>query len=774
MAPSTAEPARSTRTKSATPAPVVPRIVPAIPLPFTRSQRPKKPPPEDYATAKVSEPSNENAPRTTTQPDAPVAEHLPEPAVTAPELPPATNGHGAHEKTPDNENAGAAVEAPADASRATADAVTPDASSTAEIDNSTAAPEQEPRQEQPQEAGQAVSREPQAPPHTTRPQRPPFELPPPFYPSTDRSTPTSTTSSTFTRPQPPPNPATVHNPRPSANSIVFGGYPDSSSVSPAPPVTNGNLPYPPPGAHLASGMMAPPYPFPGHSHHFSEPHAGMMLPAMGVAPQGNFGIRRDQPLPPHMRPAHSTPSPSATTAGFSPVYPGAAYVQSFSPVHTNGVHSLSRSGSQASSPKIRPPVSDALPIAVHPHPMQNGVVPRDVAVPRFQNAHPQPSAEFGLREYMRAQFANRDYADHVLKLYAHGGRGLILCLPVHGIILGRSRKFADAMAKAHPSHYENGLRVLNVLVDDRFLDGPIFAEALKFLYGEDLLTPRNFLQGLAPFTGSLANADGYGSPSRRMSDALAYAAAGYWLEIRSIVSRGLEIATELLRWDTVETALVFALDGGLDSSWRVDDTPEDSSSDDASSKFDTDFAPTYGPYSTHFLQTINGFLVHNFPNEFELDTSASQLYEIPRLPSVDEPRPTSRNPRLSQIRFGEVPVDPAGPSQFIIGLLSSIILSLPFPVLKALLEDFVLCSRLGKGKVAQMMHNAVEERESRRRKVVKHASAQLEKDEGLQQNLVWCERVEPWPQHASGFRLVRSRQDIDTPASSDKSPEQMH
>lgn len=351
---------------------------------------------------------------------------------------------------------------------------------------------------------------------------------------------------------------------------------------------------------------------------------------------------------------------------------------------------------------------------------------------------------------------------------------MILNLPVHGIVLGRNRKLTEVIARSHPGHMENGMRVLNVLAEDRFLDGPIFAEALKYMYSEDMLSPRNFLHGLPSFTGNLSDTEGYGSPVQRMRHALAYAAAGFWLEIRCIVGRGLDIATQLLRWDTIETALTFAIDGGLDASWRVEDTTEDSSSDDASSRFDTDLAPTYGSFSTHFLQTINGFLVHNFPEDFELDTSVSQLHDIVRLPSVDEPRPTSRNPRLSQIRFGEVPVDPTGPSQSIVSILSSILLSLPFPVLKALLEDFVLCSRLGKAKAGQLMHSVVEEREGRRRRVFKNPRAQWEKDEGVKQNLIWCERVEPSPQHPSGFRLARSRQDIDTPASSDKSPEQAY
>ncbi|KAH7045897.1 hypothetical protein B0J12DRAFT_144964 [Macrophomina phaseolina] len=781
MPPSTADPARSTRTKSQAPAPVVPRIVPAIPLPFARAQRPNKPLSSEHATPTVHDSSSENAPRITAPADPPHPEPAAEPAVAVRERLAFQNGNDAREESGSKNEASAELQTPDSAAPVTSGAVAVNSTPTVEQGIGSTLQQKQSGQDQVQEPDHAVSREPHnhAALHASRSQRPPSELPPPFYPSTDRSTPTSTTSSTFTRSQPPSNPAVMHNSRPSANGIVFGGYPDSSSVSPAPPVTNGNLPYPPPpGPYPTANMIAPPYPFPGHAHHFSEPHTAMMpapTPAgMPTAGSANFGWKRfDQPIPPHMRPAHSTPSPNAPNPGFSPVHPGPAYGQSFSPVHVNCVNTLSRSGSQASSPRL--PVMDDVPVDALPEKrfipsMQNGVAPRKTPVPVFQPAQPPPGIEFGLRDYMRSQFGGRAYADYVLKLYPGGGRAMILNLPVHGIILGRNRKFAELMARSHPGHTENGMRVLNVLAEDRFLEGLIFAEALKYLYSEDMLSPGNFTHGMPPFTGRSANTDRQGSPVRRMSDALAYAAAGFWLEIRCIVSRGLDIATELLRWDTVETALAFAVDGGLDSSWRVDDTAEDSSSDDASSRFDTDLAPTYGSFSTQFLQTINGFLLHNFPEDFELDTCASQLHDIVRLPSVNEPRPTSRNPRLSQIRFGEVPVEAAGPSQAIVSILSSILLSLPFPVLKALLEDFVLCSRLGKTRVGQLMHSIVEEREARRRKVLKDPRAQLEKDESVKQNLLWCERVEP-SQHASGFRLARSRQDIDTPASSDKSPD---
>ncbi|KAF2144962.1 uncharacterized protein K452DRAFT_284352 [Aplosporella prunicola CBS 121167] len=223
------------------------------------------------------------------------------------------------------------------------------------------------------------------------------------------------------------------------------------------------------------------------------------------------------------------------------------------------------------------------------------------------------------------------------------------------------------------------------------------------------------------------------------------------------------------------------MDGGLDASWRADDDKSSAtSSDDASSKFDTDSLPTYGTYSTQFLQTIVGFLVHNFPVDYEFDPSAPHLPSMPRLPPLPESRPTSRNPRLSQIRFGQVP-EQSGTSRYVISLLSSIFLSLPFPILKALLEDYVLSSRLSRARIAQIAQSVVEEREIRRRKIWKiqmtHPNA-FERDDALRHNLLWTERVErvePSQQALGGFRLARSHQGIDTPAStlSNKSSERV-
>ncbi|KAK8158382.1 hypothetical protein BC567DRAFT_212146 [Phyllosticta citribraziliensis] len=739
MAPPVADPARSTRAKSNTPAPVS-RIIPAIPLPLARSSKQKKPLPPNQPKPDnlVAEDPAAHRKSTTDHGEERDENKTLTHAQLTNELPPSSDeGNGGSEGSSSSQSVPAQSHYNFDLGHATESDLPSEGRHLSS---------NEPREHHPSAVPDELPK-----PNANRPQRPTFELPPPFYPSTDRSTPTSASSATFTRPQPPVSHPALHHPRPGNNGIVFGGHPDSSSASPVPTVTNGTMAYPPPPPGFMASQFAPPMAFPGHAHNFSEPNAQNAYPSINAAPQGTFGPGRGQQMPAPFRPGQPWHSVNGqgrlgTMEPFSP-----QLVQT----HTNGAQPFSRTASQASSPRV-----------LATDDMADGNAIDDLGRKRFLPMTNGVNPHFHLRDYLRARFGSRDFADHVLKLRQGEGGNLILVFPVHGLLLGRNRRLASLMASSDLTRHENGLRVLDIFVEDRFFDGPIFAEALRYLYSEDLLLLRNFLQGMPPYTGP-TDIQEFGSPPQRMKHALAYVAAGHFLQVPNIVARGFEIATALLRWDTLEVAIPFALDGGLDATWRVEDSQEDraspSSSDDAFSRFETDSAPTYGSFSTQFLHAINGFIVQNFPTDFELDTTASHIHDLPRLP-WDDVRPASRDPRLSQIQFGQVPVDTtAGPARHITTLLSGILLSLPFPVLRALVQDFALCSRLGQPRLGHAMQAVVDERESRRRKALSQLGG--ERSDAAKQNLLWSERLEPSPQHPSGLRLVRSRQGIDTPAS---------
>lgn len=597
---------------------------------------------------------------------------------------------------------------------------------------------------------EAIQQSPQEP--ITEPMK---ELPPPFYPSETASTPTSATSSSIPSFQAPQNQATMHYPRPSANSIVFGGFTDSSNSSPAPPAGMMGFPPPPPPGFIPGNFGPPPFFTPGHSHHPSDPTGQVPYPPMVVPPPGAFAFRRDHPHPgimgqsPSWHPsgAHA-PYQMAHQDGISPRH---------GPANMNGAAHPSRSPSQASVKtqdgdfKQRVDRSAERRISE----LQNGVQ-GSLAKPKTDD----PTNDFV--SYLLSQFGNHDFADHILQI-THADAEILFSMPVHGVIVARSPTLASAFAASKAIPSKGPLKLVQISSRDKFINGLSFKEALKYLYGGPLPSIVDLSEGIYPFDNNLEVAEAFSVARQRMDQTLSYAAAGYLLQLPSVTTRGIQNAKRLLRWDTVEHALAFALDGGLGSSWG--DSPShrrNISNMEASSQSGNveDSFPTYEPYSTTLLRDVVEFFAYNFPVTFRLNTTAPQLSENPLLPNFAESRPPTHNPRLSMIRFGEVPLEGAAQPNFVTNVLSSILLSLPFPVLQVLFASYALGGRLGWSAVVEIMRAVVGEREDRRRIALTNLTRTAThscSDEQLLDNLHWEERVEPSSQHGSGFCLARSR-----------------
>ena len=263
---------------------------------------------------------------------------------------------------------------------------------------------------------------------------------------------------------------------------------------------------------------------------------------------------------------------------------------------------------------------------------------------------------------------------------------------------------------------------------------------------------------------------------QRMENALQHVAIGAWLRLPVIAARGVDVAANLLHWDTISSLLGFALDGGLSHVWTIDDGSEGkiscSSSDDSYGKPEVTGLPTFDPYSTQLLHRMIHFAVQMFPPNFYLDVAAAQLSSCPRLPSIpqgNENRPQCSDPRLSNIRFGEVPVEDHQRPSLITTTISSMLLSVPFALLKCILEHDVLAMRLGPDTVASIMRQVLAEREVRRKMVLKMRPLSHAYDVAgaqLAQNLYWEEEVVQSREHRAGQRLARRKNGIDTPPSS--------
>lgn len=523
------------------------------------------------------------------------------------------------------------------------------------------------------------------------------ELPPAFVPSTDHETPQSGTSSI---PRNAPEFSHGHPSRPSTSSIVFGGL-DSMTSSPAPPQSAGS------GfqAPQYPSMPQPPYYMPsGHAHHASEPHGQRM-----------YHPGFSQPFVPwNMRQGHMPPPPL-------PMYHPHAHMalrypprDTFTPheAQTNGIHARSRSASQSSSAAVKP-VDDLQRSSLaeqkaasavqrsHRYHHTNGHIEMPPPMP-----HPDLTANFqnaeAMRDHVLSHFSHPALADCHLQIMEDEGAKQYL--DGHQLILSRSPTLWDLIRDSEPPASATLKLQVHVQLNGRYVRSGSLLECLKYLYGGPLL----------PLDHSRWAESAEVSTEQRMETALQYIATGAWLKIPAVALRGVDVVAGLLNWDTLPSALGFALQGGLSQVWTVDDGSEDkfscASSDDSLGR---ESAPTYDPYATQLLHRVLSFTVHMFPQNFYLDASAPQLEACPRLPAAPlghESKPSRSDPRLSQIRFGEMSLEDHRPSP-ITTAVSSMLLSLPFALLKFLLEHPNLVARLGTDTVGSIMRQVVAERE---------------------------------------------------------------
>lgn len=484
-----------------------------------------------------------------------------------------------------------------------------------------------------------------------------------------------------------------------------------------------------------------------------------MYPPMSMPLPVPFAYRRGHPPPPHYgRPESWVPSDSQLPY---PMAPPPGYPSRNIQPQTNGALHPSRSPSQSS---VR--TQDQEPTS-NPHQSEQRKILEGQSNGQFSSQNgapllPPPDEPRGstdsLRQYLRSQFGSMDLADYILEITLSNAEHSVFTLPVHRLLIARSPRILTLMSRtrADQESRNSPLAVLRDVATDIFVTSRSLVEVLKYLYDDTLLEMREFTQGLQPFDVDSASSDGNGQALDRMRQALEYAASGHFLGLEEVVNRGFAIAKALLRWDTLDLALGFALDSGLSRIWQAVMAEAAERGVVPNVK---PFRPTYGDYGYQFLQDLVDFIALEFPKAFQLDTTALQLSHVQRLPAVVESRPSIPNPRLSRIRFGELPLEQPARPDFITTTLSSVLLSLPFSVLKVLLEHPGLNRRITWPNVISVMRQVVEERESRRSKALNARIApshETDMDQVIYENLHWEERVESESAHASGFRIARA------------------
>jgi hypothetical protein len=533
----------------------------------------------------------------------------------------------------------------------------------------------------------------------------PAHLPPPFYPSNkiDTLTPPVNGGDTSHTPS--------HRHQLSAGALVF----QSANEAPVVPITpqeagpevHGQhvLSRPPPG--LGPEQFAPF--FPGHSQHPSEAVAPWHLPPHTVAP----------------------PDPTYENGA---AYPG-PYNSHFGPGEagfgTNGTmtsHSQSPSKAQFSDTV---PTSDQGEEQQHAIPYQNGTAPPSERL---------EESPFELAAYLSTQYGNPEFADFILQV--RSPESILVSVPVHGIVVVRSPVIAEAVRRSPtPSHRSrDARRLVDVLALDYLTTRESLEEAVRVLYGAPLLSAQTFLYGLGPDQASPSN-----DAKHRMRQVLSYFAAARTFQMPSMQARGVEIARMLLRWDTVDQVLQYVLGASCAPRSRAEG-PD-----------------TEDPFVATLLNYALDFVAYTFPADFKLYTIAAEFKQAPRLPTLVEPRQPTHNPRLSKIQFGDAPTEDDHQPSHVTIVLSTILLSLPLPLVDRLFNHRGTANQIGWTGAANILRDVINERENRRQKA---SRSQLKPSQdgktptALLNNVHIEERVEqvePSPLHPSGHRLMTQR-----------------
>ena len=100
--------------------------------------------------------------------------------------------------------------------------------------------------------------------------------------------------------------------------------------------------------------------------------------------------------------------------------------------------------------------------------------------------------------------------------------------------------------------------------------------------------------------------------------------------------------------------------------------------------------------------------------------------------------------------------------------MSSVLLSLPFVLLKHFFASSVIGERLGWPRLSGIVRAVVQEREQRRQRAMKNRNVSTPStavEERLWGTVRWVETVESTEQHPLGLKLTRHLIDTETPRS---------
>ena len=312
--------------------------------------------------------------------------------------------------------------------------------------------------------------------------------------------------------------------------------------------------------------------------------------------------------------------------------------------------------------------------------------------------------------HLLRNFNMENFADAKLQILHDEELFPAFSLYLHKMMIGRSETLFNLMNQYAGNYDEENRLHVNLRIGGRFAVPNSLEMALRSCYGESI----------SNFNGSLFY-EGHEDSGERavaeMAESIGLAVAGHILKLQDVMLRGLEVAAIRLKWSNLEYAMSFALECCDHRKQSPDRAviPLPSMSRSFVEHVNKPHGAAFPRNTCEFLYVCIQFISRFCPRSWAFDKSAKSMENVDRLPSVPETQPSlPGRSGLAKIQFGELLSPDGGHMKDIGSILSTVILSVPFDILKLLIG---LDQGQG-GPIHHQLGQIVDEREIRRKRVL--------------------------------------------------------
>jgi len=285
------------------------------------------------------------------------------------------------------------------------------------------------------------------------------------------------------------------------------------------------------------------------------------------------------------------------------------------------------------------------------------------------------------------------------------------------VITRNSPSLAEALRAKSAS--DDNITRLYIQTGARFNAGSTFGLALQALYGRELLSQRNLRSEVVKGLGLDPEKEDSTFPfSMRLAQidfAFCYASVGAFFGRPDIVRCGIQLALDLLDWESVDflLACVMRVDEYMLTLPKMNVPAPEVGTIEA--------AMLGGPYQVDFrlvqteliMKAVFKYMVENIQPEFKLYERAQATFIKTRIPPPiwTLPGSMSFNMKLESIRYGNKPsYADLKPKRVDINVMSAMLITLPFHMFMPLMDELKKTTMMN----ADLMKEIVQRREERR------------------------------------------------------------